>query len=87
MDFTVTPMTYILYYITSDIQNYDPKKEYETQSQSKYCHVHYRHFRNIFNKYTFIQLTIKLYSPDNQFLFYLFLQQIFRKHLYVSESV
>ena len=34
MDFTISPMKYIILY-KSDIQNYDPEKEYETQSQSK----------------------------------------------------
>lgn len=33
MNFTVTPMTYGLYYIRSDIQNYDPQKEHENQLQ------------------------------------------------------
>lgn len=41
MDFTVILMTYVLYYIIrSDIQDYDPEREYETQSQSKYYHAH-----------------------------------------------
>lgn len=34
MNFTIIPITYILYYIIrNDIQNYDPEKEYETQLQ------------------------------------------------------
>lgn len=72
MNFTITPMTYVLYFIIrNDIQHYDPEKEHENQLQQKYCQAHYRHFRNPFNKYSFIQLAIKLYSPNNPQLIYL----------------
>lgn len=55
MDFTVTSMAYILCdIIRNDIQNHDLEKECETKSQSKYYYAHYKDFRSLFNKHSFI---------------------------------